>query len=67
MLTCDPTPTRSLKDAFIGPGAIVDYDVYSMIWEAESGEISTVSQQWGIIHDRFAVAVKKGLQLNTYH
>ena len=44
---------------FISPGGIRGYRVYSTIWEAESGEVLTTSQERGNVHDRFAVAVKK--------
>ena len=44
---------------FISPGAICGYRVYSTIWEAASGEVLTMSQERGNVHDHFAVAVKK--------
>ena len=48
------------EDVFVSPGAICGYHIYSTIWEAESGEILTTSQERGNVHDRFAVAVKRG-------
>ena len=45
------------EDVFVSPGAIRGY---STIWEAESGEILTTSQEQGNVHDHFTVAVKKG-------
>lgn len=49
------------EDSFVAPGAIHGYDVtvYYTIWEVESREVLRMYQEWGNVHDRFVVAVKK--------